>query len=303
MTTSASGLTPTDLRPIVKIDAERIVAAINKGVSGNSVVVRPGNPGGSQGNVYVTFAEALAALDVFDGPRGMQFDDRFVSPIRVPANPAGGMWNTDDVEFYGDFDFVSGQNVQVFFEDGAQISAMSRLAFGVDFHSASTTVPVYAIEDRESFSVIENGAGVFSDPGATVPFIVAPAALTHQVVILLHNGGTLGQTGDHVMAVEAGVTVLLVLSTFATLPTDVLTGPGTVIAAIDSGSVQSNTPFPITQPAVGTLFVLDFTGAPFVQLVGLDPANWAGAPPTNVQQAIDRMASLLKTLNAGAPIP
>jgi hypothetical protein len=32
-------------------------------------------------------------------------------------------------------------------------------------------------------------------------------------------------------------------------------------------------------------------------------ASWAGAAPTNVQDALNRMAALLKTLNGGAPIP
>lgn len=33
------------------------------------------------------------------------------------------------------------------------------------------------------------------------------------------------------------------------------------------------------------------------------PSNWASTPPTTVQSAIDRMASLLQTLNGGTPIP
>lgn len=33
------------------------------------------------------------------------------------------------------------------------------------------------------------------------------------------------------------------------------------------------------------------------------PGNWAGAAPTNVEAAIDRMAALLQVLNGGLPIP
>ena len=33
------------------------------------------------------------------------------------------------------------------------------------------------------------------------------------------------------------------------------------------------------------------------------PGNWAGAAPTNVEAAIDRMAALLQVLNGGVPIP
>jgi hypothetical protein len=33
------------------------------------------------------------------------------------------------------------------------------------------------------------------------------------------------------------------------------------------------------------------------------PSNWAGSAPTTVEDAIDRMASLLVTLNGGNAIP
>jgi hypothetical protein len=304
MNTSASGLTSQGLRPIVKIDAEAIVAAINKGVSGASVVVCPGNPGGASGNVYLTLADALAALAAFDGPRQVQFDDRYVSPIVVPVNPLGGPYQTDDIEWVGNFDFVSSANVQVHWADGAEISHLSTISYGMDWHSASTTVPVYTVKDVESCTIIEYGAALISDPGATQPFMRAPVGLTHQVVIVMDTGATLGATGQPALDIGAGTNVLLVLMTFATLPSSVITGAGTAVVALDAGSVQSNTTLPITQPGVGTLLVVDFTSAPFVRLADYtNPANWAGAPPVTTQDAIERMAALLKTLNGGVPIP
>jgi hypothetical protein len=44
----------------------------------------------------------------------------------------------------------------------------------------------------------------------------------------------------------------------------------------------------------------DATTTPYTAGV---PGNWAGAAPTNVEAAIDRMAALLQVLNGGAPIP
>jgi hypothetical protein len=34
-----------------------------------------------------------------------------------------------------------------------------------------------------------------------------------------------------------------------------------------------------------------------------DASNWAGSPPATQDAAINRMAALLKALNAGTPIP
>lgn len=44
----------------------------------------------------------------------------------------------------------------------------------------------------------------------------------------------------------------------------------------------------------------DATNSPYTAAI---PGNWAGAAPTNVEAAIDRMAALLQVLNGGAPIP
>lgn len=54
-------------------------------------------------------------------------------------------------------------------------------------------------------------------------------------------------------------------------------------------------------PVSGQLTVAtDATTTPYTAGV---PGNWAGAAPTTVEAAIDRMAALLQVLNAGAPIP
>lgn len=299
MPTSASGLTTSDLRPIVKVDAARIVSAIDKGTSGPAVVVAPGRPGGASGNVYESLAAALDALSAFQGARSITFDDTYQSPIRVTR----GSYVTDDIEMYGDPDAVTGHQVQVLLEDGVEITSLPRVSYGLVLRSAATTVSPLTMTDLDLFVTIDNGAVVMSDVGATVPFIHVPASLTATPVILLDTGGTLGQPGVPVLQIDAPTGVLVVCEAFATMPDDVVVGTGALLVSIDAGSVQSNTAYPIQQALIGTLVVVDFTGAPFVHLLALDPANWLGAAPTNVEDAISRMAALLKTLNAGNPIP
>lgn len=45
---------------------------------------------------------------------------------------------------------------------------------------------------------------------------------------------------------------------------------------------------------------VDATTTPYTAGV---PGNWAGAAPTNIEAAVDRMAALLRALNGGLPIP
>jgi hypothetical protein len=50
-----------------------------------------------------------------------------------------------------------------------------------------------------------------------------------------------------------------------------------------------------------TTFIFDF--ANFVSFQNLNTGNWNSPPPSNVEEAINRMASLVQTLNGGVPIP
>lgn len=53
----------------------------------------------------------------------------------------------------------------------------------------------------------------------------------------------------------------------------------------------------------GTTTIVNLDDAIMIPYTPSIPANWAGTSPNNAQQAIDRMSSLLKTLNSNTPIP
>lgn len=60
-----------------------------------SIVIRPGDPLGSHDNVFLTWEEAYAAIAPFRdrGTIQIEFDDRFVSPVPIPA----GVWDIEDL--------------------------------------------------------------------------------------------------------------------------------------------------------------------------------------------------------------
>lgn len=60
-----------------------------------------------------------------------------------------------------------------------------------------------------------------------------------------------------------------------------------------------------TPGAAGTALVSSGSGVDWqtVPYTATTPGNWAGAPPTTAQAAIDRIAALLFTLNGSVPIP
>jgi hypothetical protein len=106
-----------------------------------------------------------------------------------------------------------------------------------------------------------------------------------------------------VFSIDAGAFVIILLDALAGLANDTAIGAGTLGAFVTSQSAFINTPFPIVQSGIGTLVTLIFSFAQFVGYQGLNPGPWAGAPPTNVEDATNRMAALLQTLNGGVPIP
>lgn len=95
----------------------------------------------------------------------------------------------------------------------------------------------------------------------------------------------------------AGVTVASVgPSGKVTAAGDITTTAGAFIASAlagTAGSLQVNA-FGLIEKQV------DATTTPYTAAI---PGNWAGAAPTNIEAAVDRMAALLQVLNAGAPIP
>lgn len=252
-------------------------------------VYRPG--GVPSATVYPVWSDLYAALLAFDGPRVVQIDDSIVSPAVVPA----GVYDLANTTLQGVFGNVP---TQCFLLDGVQFPHLSQVTGNLTMTSLSTTLPVLTLGNNDIL-VLELGAVLQSDPASTVPAIAVVPGTSPIIVQTL--GGTLGSTGNHVLSIGLGAAVILAEDTLASLPTDVITGPGTALVVVLSSSMFLNTPNPITQPAVGTLVVV-FAIFAFAESITVNPADWVAPPPTDVQTAINRQAALLVVLNGG-PIP
>lgn len=77
---------------------------------------------------------------------------------------------------------------------------------------------------------------------------------------------------------------------------------GLAITAVGTPTITlDSTSYPLA-PIVGAVTLSLLDQANFVSYAPLNPANWAGTPPSDTEAALQRMESLLVTLNGG-PIP
>jgi hypothetical protein len=87
------------------------------------------------------------------------------------------------------------------------------------------------------------------------------------------------------------------------LANNVIVGGGTAGIIVTSQSAFVQTPFPIVQGGIAALTTTIYSFANYTGFQGLNAAPWTAPPPTNVEDAINRMAALLQVLNGGATIP
>lgn len=255
-------------------------------------VFRPGDPNPT-GNVYADWNALMARVAVIEGPKAIEFQNDFATPL-VPA----GTYDLEDVTLQGDFTNLGGGPILVNLASGVVFQNLHHLRWNVLLNSLSTTVPVITTDNNAI--VIEYGAGIQNDAASTVPAIFVPVGANGPIILTL--GGTIGQFGGAAtVTVDAGATVFIGLGSFAGLANDVIVGAGSAQVVVFEQAAFVNTPANITQAGVGTLVVLIFDFANFVGFTGLVAGNWVAPPPTNVEDAINRIAAVLNA-NFG-PIP
>jgi hypothetical protein len=113
--------------------------------------------------------------------------------------------------------------------------------------------------------------------------------------VLACTGGFL--SGNLVLNSTGGTGITASLLEFVVTGTITLTGAGTNLSATNSSLPILNN---IT--IAGGAVLTRLTDTYSINYVPTTPANWNGNP-TSLQNALDRISSLLHTLNAGTPIP
>lgn len=285
-------------REIERIDALLAIARAQAAASSGfetTFVFRPGDPGTLAPNVFTDWNVLMARVATVQGPKIIQIQNTFVA---VPVIPAG-IYDLADCILEGTYR-TAGFNIQCDLADGVQFLNFCQLRDGLVLNSLSTTVPV--MTQGASPFILSIAAGIQNDPTSTVPFLHIDAGSTQPVVLM--TGGTIGRAGNPAsVSVDLGAQFTCVLDIFAGLTTNTVVGLGAAFVFVSSQAAFINTAFPITQAGIGTLVVLLFFFAQFTQYSPAAPADWVAPPPTDVQQALDRLAAQVVVLSGGAPIP
>jgi hypothetical protein len=277
---------------IVASDTYLTSQGVTPGTTGTrNFVFRPGETKPA-GNVFNNFHLLYPYLLEAQGPKLLQIDDSIVSPAVIPA----GTYDLDNVALMGNLEKVNGTQLQL--ANGVVFTNFGEIRDTL-FITSVSTAPVHIMTNNDLL-IAWRGATISSAPGAA-PLFKVPAGVSTTVVGL--QGGVFGATpGNHLFDIDAGAAVTMILDFAAGLSNDVLSGAGVASVVVTSQSAFINTPFPILQPALPALVALVFSFAEFTFFQGLNPAHWVAPPPSNVSEAINRIAALLDVLNAG-PIP
>jgi hypothetical protein len=261
----------------------------------NAVVVfRPGGTAG--GNVYTTWASALAALALVNGKKTLQFDDSITSPIVLPT----GSFDMTDTEWIGARP-PNDSSVQVTISDGTSLPNLYQLGSDLTITNLNATTAPVVIPAGASVTIeigfspsgaytqlVNNGAAPFFDCSAggagffaffrvqgrfsgTSPMVsfgaAAPtSALGNAGIILLDNA----QIYSNMFAGTNGAQMLTLLyagttATFGNIASSVFAG--TVVQPKPNGGFGSPgferqwlIPAPPTVPSIAPLAVVDGLG-------------------------------------------
>jgi hypothetical protein len=276
------------MRPVRHARFERIekLQALTQTANGippvtSSFVYQPG--GTAHGNVFTSFPELMDAVSRTPGIKSILVDGTFSSALSpVPA----GTWNVDNCTFYGYTDPVTGFVGVLQFEEGARFTGGTTYFYNIILRNNSSTAP---------FTYAGNGAGLYfieaalqSNPGKA-PCIHATATTTHFTLIGVHEV-VLGEGTTPVLQCDAPTEIEVQLSNHSIVFANATLGTGTIDFEYDS---DTNLFF----PQAGTIAFLPQGKAANTTYTPANLANWSGVAPTNVADALDRIAAKI------TPIP
>jgi hypothetical protein len=244
-------------------------------------VYRPG--GVADGNVYIDWTSLMTAMGAVAGPRLLEVDGSLVGgTAHVPA----GAWNLNDMTLTS----TNGTDI-LNFDNGATIVAQQwsvTNALGVTHSSAA---PIWTVATFEDLLTLTDSALVYSTSAVAFVHILNGGFLEYTGTV---NAGV-GDFTHAAVSVDAGGTFFAFLASAGAVNPNAVAGAGSFQASVDPdaflGTPQGISP---TTTLRGKGSQVHYTATAGV---------WAGAAPTNEQDAITRLANLAKTLNGGVPIP
>lgn len=257
---------------------------------GPTVVLRPGDPNPAV-NVYTTWEEAYGATSPMVGSRILQIDTQFIDPL--PATIPAGTYDLADIYLTGNLRSVSSK-ILLQALDGVKILNLTNLTENIRLFTDGNTSSVIDVPAGGPIAalLLQKGAELSTISG--VPMIlIAPGA---SFAVAGDFGGIVGDGITPVVEVGAGGAFLFIAFDQASVADNAITGAGIFQADIASSSGAASNVQSVATTIIQLSAVANQTG-----YTPLNPADWAGTPPDDAAEAMDRMAAVLFA-NFG-PIP
>lgn len=288
---SQNDLEALDAYPILFEQMINAFAAIPQvAASATQLVFQPGGTAGQ--NVFTDWASLHAAFLTTNGFVNIVIDDSFVTPAIIPA---------------GTYDFqnrasISGVNrdggffvkTQCQFADGAVLQNLFRFNGQITFESVSNS-PV--ISTVVSTSFIITGDVNFLANGTAPFFSIGPGVFG---LFKLHDFSGFTAGASAILDIGAGSNVNMQVFGAGFIAAGTVTGPAgsfytelAFSASTGIGAAQAG--------FLGSLLVLFADQAAEVATSGLVAGNWVAPVPTNVLDALNRMAAVVAGAHGAIP--
>jgi hypothetical protein len=276
----------------VSIPATNLVTIL-QALTDAVVLYRPGLP--SVGNVVGTWLEVQTRVDATQGVITVYVDSH-LAPGNVAHIPAG-TW-----EGYGSA-LLKNQgtsNVSVLnIDDGATLKNWRGAEGSIAITCDCVTTPAFAFDPFQNFTLFDF-ASIQSNAGALVPALRVTAAMGN-FALFSAMGGISNQPapGTPIVFVEAGGLFVAYVSVSAQNFSFLFTG--SEIAGAVGGTLQwenDSTQAPFSAAGfLGTVIQVPMSDALNVPYEPANVANWNGAAPSSLANALDRIAAKI------GPIP
>lgn len=250
------------------------------GGASNVFVYREG--GTTAGNVYATFALALAARSAVQGPADIFFDNSLGSPVLPVASYA----IPDATRFIGSLNGNSfAAPVQVQCADGVTFSTPPTDFENVQIHWNNTSVPGFSTSDVVAITL--RNAWLVADANtqpmyAATGFAEIEFFARDQSQIATFGGGPL------IDATGGGVEITVALTSQCTMSNNIISGGSGALLSVD---YDDSCDVSAAQSSFTGTFIPTLISAAFsVDYSPTTPGNWASIP-ADVARALDLLAA------------
>jgi hypothetical protein len=243
-----------------------------------TVTYRPGYIGPKIDNVYTSFAEVSAALNMASGCKFLCIDPQDVLPGPVIIPP--GEWNMKDVKWVTPLDYLRwnvfpGGIVLLQIQDGATFPGLSYISGPFNIEYQGTTGPAITIPDGGGgILLLELGIRLYCTGGRE--FVRVGPNTAYEVVVNFGCGilrGAIGGNAPVVFCEDTSQFILLFAGCQCIFEDDTLASDPTALVIVIKDCVNIQASIPLVQTGVtGTLLFNDeYANVPMIKRTNIAP--------------------------------